>query len=430
MVGVALGLQPAAGGVDTAAASPRTPSQSEVDAARAAAGDKAGQVAAVQAELAAAQAALDTAQVQAAVAAEAYDAAATELATRTTAAQSAAVAALDAQQRAEQARAAVGRLAAGTYRSGGGLDRVSAFMSADGPQDLLDRAALLDVVSQSTDRAYEQLRAAESVAGLLQQQSAEALAQQQQAAAAAQSARDAASSAADAATAMVATTQQRSAELVAQLAQLQGISTALAAQRQAGLAAQAAAAADAAARADRARRQASAASSGSGSGGTGSGSGGSTSSGSTSSSGSGGSRGSSSGGAASVPSGSSSASSSQAAAALAWARTQIGDPYEWGATGPDSWDCSGLTSVAYRSAGASLPRTSSQQYRAVKKISYDDMRPGDLIFYGTDPDDPSTVYHVAIYAGGGEMVEAPRTGLDVRETSVRYANSMTWAGRV
>ena len=90
---------------------------------------------------------------------------------------------------------------------------------------------------------------------------------------------------------------------------------------------------------------------------------------------------------------------------------------------------SSASDVGRLSAGASLPRTSSSQYRAVAKVAYDDMRPGDLIFYGSDPDDASTVYHVAIYAGGGQMVEAPRTGLDVRTTSVRYASSMTWAGR-
>jgi len=427
---VAPGLDPVTA---PASADPRTPSQAQVDAARQAAADGASQVEAVQGQLAAANDALDTAQVQAAVAAEAYDAATEELAARTEAARSTAEAATAAQVRADEARAAVGRLAAGSYRTGGDLDRVSAFLSADGPQDLLDRASLLDAVGQRTDRAYKQLRATDSVAALLQAQSDAALADQRAAAEAATAARDTAQRAAGAATALVATTEQRRGALVAQLAQLQGISTALAAQRADGLAAEARERAEAQARADRARRPAAPVtppsggsgspgrtSAGSSSSGTGSGS--SSSSGTSSSSGG-------SSGRAPVPAGGSSASASQGQAALEWARTQIGDPYEWGAAGPDSWDCSGLTSAAYRAAGASLPRTSSSQYRAVAKISYDDLRPGDLIFYGSDPDDASTVYHVAIYAGGGQMVEAPRTGLDVRTTAVRYASSMTWAGR-
>ena len=99
-------------------------------------------------------------------------------------------------------------------------------------------------------------------------------------------------------------------------------------------------------------------------------------------------------------SGGSSGSSSGGQAAVAWARTQIGKPYAWGATGPDAYDCSGLTGAAWRHGGVSLPRTSRSQYTAVEKIAYSDLRPGDLVFYGTSSSSGS-IYHVAIYSGGG-----------------------------
>ena len=82
---------------------------------------------------------------------------------------------------------------------------------------------------------------------------------------------------------------------------------------------------------------------------------------------------------------------------MSWARTQIGKPYQWGATGPDAYDCSGLTGGAWRHGGVSLPRTSRSQYSAVEKIAYSDLRPGDLVFYGTSSS-AGSIYHVAIYA--------------------------------
>ncbi len=113
---------------------------------------------------------------------------------------------------------------------------------------------------------------------------------------------------------------------------------------------------------------------------------------------------------------------------MSWAKTQIGKPYQWGATGPDSYDCSGLTGGAWRKGGVTLPRTSRDQYRAVDKIPYSQLRPGDLIFYG-DGSNASSIHHVALYAGGGMMVEAPRAGVDVRITSVRMSGTMDYAGR-
>ncbi|WP_069388233.1 C40 family peptidase [Cellulosimicrobium cellulans] len=121
-------------------------------------------------------------------------------------------------------------------------------------------------------------------------------------------------------------------------------------------------------------------------------------------------------------------SAAQGQAAVAWARSKIGSPYVFGGTGP-GYDCSGLTSRAWASSGVDITRTSRSQYQRVAKIPYAELRPGDLVFYADDPSDPSTIRHVAVYAGGGTMVEAPRPGVNVREVPMRWADAMPWAGR-
>ncbi len=107
-----------------------------------------------------------------------------------------------------------------------------------------------------------------------------------------------------------------------------------------------------------------------------------------------------------------------AAQALAAARSRLGLPYVWGATGPDSFDCSGLTGWAYRSAGVSLPRTSREQWLAGTRIGLPELQPGDLLFWASNPRDPQTIHHVALYAGAGWMLEAPRSGLPLRVSRV------------
>ncbi|MEN5076177.1 C40 family peptidase, partial [Isoptericola cucumis] len=115
--------------------------------------------------------------------------------------------------------------------------------------------------------------------------------------------------------------------------------------------------------------------------------------------------------------------------AVAWARSKIGIAYQWGGTGNPGYDCSGLTSGAWNAAGVWITRTSRSQYLSVGKVSYDQLRPGDLIFYANDTSDPSSIRHVAIYSGNGMMVEAPRPGIAVRETPVRWDDAMPSAGR-
>lgn len=100
------------------------------------------------------------------------------------------------------------------------------------------------------------------------------------------------------------------------------------------------------------------------------------------------------------------ASSSAAQAAVSYALAQVGKAYAWGASGPDSFDCSGLTQAAYASAGVSLPRTTYAQVSAGTSVSTSALQPGDLLFfYGNE--------HVGIYIGDGKVVHAADYGIGV-----------------
>jgi peptidoglycan DL-endopeptidase CwlO len=120
----------------------------------------------------------------------------------------------------------------------------------------------------------------------------------------------------------------------------------------------------------------------------------------------------------STETGSSSAADSsyatKAEKALAFARAQIGKPYVWGATGPDSYDCSGLTQAAWKDAGVDLPRTTYDQVNAGTTVSISAAQPGDLVFFYDD------ISHVGLYIGNGMMIHAPKPGAYVREESVYY----------
>ncbi|HET9692194.1 MAG TPA: C40 family peptidase, partial [Acidimicrobiales bacterium] len=111
--------------------------------------------------------------------------------------------------------------------------------------------------------------------------------------------------------------------------------------------------------------------------------------------------------------------------ALRYARAQIGKPYQWGAAGPDSFDCSGLVMMAWRSGGVDFPHLAQDQYDMTEREPLSAALPGDLIFFGT----PGNVYHVGIYVGGGQMIDAPQTGEDVQQQSI-YWTDLLGAGRV
>lgn len=94
--------------------------------------------------------------------------------------------------------------------------------------------------------------------------------------------------------------------------------------------------------------------------------------------------------------------------AVETAYAQVGDPYQWGAAGPDRFDCSGLTMYAWAAAGVELPHNSRAQAGATRSVSRSELIPGDLVFYG------QPIHHVAIYIGDGVVIDAPRSGYDVK----------------
>ncbi|MFD3834173.1 NlpC/P60 family protein [Streptomyces sp. NPDC058621] len=135
----------------------------------------------------------------------------------------------------------------------------------------------------------------------------------------------------------------------------------------------------------------------------------------------------------------------QVATAINAANTYIGTPYSWGGGNTDGpstgiccspngssgggtvgFDCSGLVLYAYAQAGISLPRTAAAQYAASEPVGSEDMRPGDLVFFGSGP---QNIHHVGIYVGGGQMIEAPRPGTAVRYSPISSMPDLYAAGR-
>jgi cell wall-associated NlpC family hydrolase len=109
------------------------------------------------------------------------------------------------------------------------------------------------------------------------------------------------------------------------------------------------------------------------------------------------------------------------------ARRQLGKPYHYGASGPDSFDCSGLTSWAWRvGGGRSLPHSSRAQYSATSRITLNEIAPGDLVFFGRSV---GSIHHVGLYVGGGQMIDAPETG-DVVRYHYAFRGDLVGVGRV
>jgi cell wall-associated NlpC family hydrolase len=120
-----------------------------------------------------------------------------------------------------------------------------------------------------------------------------------------------------------------------------------------------------------------------------------------------------------APAASSSRGSSKGAIALAFAKRQIGDRYVYGGTGPNAWDCSGLTQAAYKAAGVKLPHSARGQMKYGRSVSKSALKPGDLVFFY------SPIHHVSLYAGGGKVIHASRPGKPVAYIKMAY---MPYAG--
>ena len=433
----------------------------------------------IEARLAAAGARTDRLAADAGRAVEAYNGARVRLAQSVQRARS-------AQQRADESLAAVstsrealGRFAAAAYRSGGDVSGLSTFLVADGPRDLISRVAALQSIGDSRRRALDDVRAAQVHADLMQQRADRLVVARKRAAQRVREAKEEAQARLAAQRTAVSQIADQRERLVRALAAARNTTVALERERQAGIerareeaarkAAEAKARAEARARAEAAARAAAekrrqdaaeaarlaeqqrradeqrreeeadpGAGSSGGSGGGGSG-GGSDSSGG---SGGGGSSGGNAGGSTPAPqpdppdppapqdppAGSSSGTANGAERAIDFARAQIGKPYEWAADGPSSYDCSGLTMRAWEQGGVYLPHYSVAQYEQSAKVPLTELRRGDLVFFASNPNDHDTIYHVGLYMGDGQMIEAPYTGEDVRVSSI-WRSSLFGAAR-
>ena len=111
--------------------------------------------------------------------------------------------------------------------------------------------------------------------------------------------------------------------------------------------------------------------------------------------------------------------SGRGATALAFAKAQLGKPYQYASAGPNSYDCSGLTSASWKAAGVTLPRTSQAQYGVGRAVSKSELALGDLVFFY------NSLSHVALYAGNGMVIHAPHPGSSVEYIKMSY---MPYAG--
>jgi len=392
------------------------PSQAEVDAAEAAASDKARDVATVRADLVLANQRLQQASIAAAKAGEEYNGAIYRL-------EQARVEAVAAERRADRAQAAVARqqraygdVLATSYAMAPQLTAMAAMMDSAGPQAVMEKWTTLSTAEDALDSQYDSFRATSTLATIAQTQADQAREKAARLEAEMRQARDAARAAADAAAAEATRVADQKQALIAELAHLQHVSVTIARQRQDALEAQAAAAAAAAAQqaAEEAAQQAAqeaaqqaaeqAAQE------------------SEQQQGGNGDNGDSGGNGSPEPQPDPNPPASSGSAvqrAIDFAKDQLGEPYVWGAAGPDAWDCSGLTMGAWEAGGISLPHYSVAQYEQSTPISPSDLRPGDLVFWG-DSNDSSSIYHVAMYIGDGQIIHAPRTGRDVEIVSLYY----------
>jgi cell wall-associated NlpC family hydrolase len=371
-----------------ALASGPVPSAGQVQAAQNKVNQRAAALGKQNEQVAAANAKLTDLQNQAEILTEDYDKAmvAQQLAQKayTTAVNKLA----DAEHTERTSQRAVGALAANEYETQGGFDPMAAMLGdAHGVTAYLNQMGLGQVFTSRRTDILARNNADSVVARVFRTQASNALKQRK--AAARQAAKLKIAIQAAVAKQLAAVKQNKSAasQMSSALNSAKATEAALASKRAQALAAEAAAAAAAAAR----QAAASAASSSA------------ASSGSATS--------------ASAFSGSS-ASSSQGNIAADFALSQIGKPYQWGAAGPSTYDCSGLAMIAWQHAGVAILHYTGDQWVEGVHVPMNDLQRGDLVFYATNNSDPDTIHHVGIYIGGGNMVDAPYTGVDVRIDSI------------
>jgi cell wall-associated NlpC family hydrolase len=366
------------------------PSAGQVQAAQNQVNARAATLGQQEEKLAAANARLTDLQTQAEVLTEQYDKTVVAEQQAAAAYASAVKRLAGAEQAQKSSRREVAGLAANEYETEGGFDAIAAMLGdAHGVQAYLNQVGLGQVFASRRTDILARNQADSVVAGVFRAQAASSLKARKAAMQRAAQLKAQIQAAVAAQSAAVKATQSLTSKLSGDLVHAKAHEQALASARQAALAAEAAAAARAAA--ERAAAAARAAQP---------------------------SAGSSGGGAPISWSSGGAGGSQQGNIAADWALTQLGRPYQWGAAGPYTYDCSGLTMVAWAHAGVGLLHYTGYQWVEGGHVPLDQLARGDLLFYATNNADPSTIHHVGIYIGGGEMVDAPYTGVDVRVDSI------------
>jgi cell wall-associated NlpC family hydrolase len=403
LLSLALGLL--LGPADASPASKPTPTKHQVAEAQNKAHAVAQAVGTASARLAKIRAELALLNRNAEIAGEAYDGALYKLGLATQAAKQAQAHAAAAQAKYDAAQRIVATFASAAYRSGANLGSADIYLGLDGPGGAVTRADTLQAVGVEVQRALLTAQSAKIVAAVLGQQAGAALTAEKKAEQAVQTTKARADSAAAQEQSKVAHLNEQVAHLQYVLASAKLHASHLVTARQVGLAARARAlklAKERAARIKREKalalaRQEAAAAAAQEQAGQGSGS-----------------------PVVSVG-GSAQGTTAGAARAIAYAKQQLGKPYVYAAAGPDSFDCSGLTMRAWEAGGVSLPHWSVAQYEQSQPVSSSQARPGDLVFFASNPGDYRSIYHVALYLGNGMMIEAPHTG-DVVKIIAVYPN--------
>ena len=370
---------------------PRPPSQAQISAAENRIRQQQAALGREQGKLSAASKELAQLQTQAEVLTERYD----ETLVNEQRAASAYRVTQEQLHQAEQQRAASQRrlagLAAEEFESGGGFDPVTAMIGdANGPQGYLRQAGLGQVLAQSGTDMVAANQANDVVAGVFRTQAHRLLTARQADLQAANQLKLAVQASVTHQLTFVQASRKQRNKLAGQLATARDNAAALKAARQTALAAQAAAAAARAAAA------------------------------------AGGAQGPSQAPSWAWGSG---ASPTQGDTAANWALTQLGKPYQWGAAGPGTYDCSGLTMMAWAHAGVQLLHYTGYQWQEGPHVPLNQLQRGDLLFFATDTSNPSTIHHVGIYIGNGMMVDAPYTGAFVRIDSMYQPGGLIGAVR-
>jgi cell wall-associated NlpC family hydrolase len=348
---------------------------------------------AAQGKLSAASAELARLQTQAEVLIERYDQAQVNEQRAASAYQVTEARLRQAERQQAASRLRVARLAAQQFESGGGFSPVTVMLGdAGGPQAYLRQVGMGQALAESGTETLAANQANNAVATVFRTQAHKLLVAKQAALQAANDLKVAIQAAVSRQQTFVKLTKGKRNKLAGELASAQSKASSLKAAREAALAAAAA---------ERAAKRAAAA-------------------------------------AAAGPSGSSQvpswawgsgASADQGDIAANWALTQLGKPYLWGGAGPDSYDYSGLTMVAWAHAGVQLLHYTGYQWQEGPHVPLSQLRRGDLLFYATNTSDPSTIHHVAIYIGNGMMVNAPYTGAFVRIDSMYAPGGLIGAVR-